>query len=46
MAKFFNSIIETLAKVGQHRANAELRRMGYTPESLAKMTNENLNRWV
>lgn len=39
-------IIRAMEKIGQARANAELRRMGYTPEKLAKMTNENLERWV
>lgn len=42
----WKKIIEKLEVMGQARANAELRRMGYTPEVLAKMTNENLDRWV
>jgi hypothetical protein len=46
MRKFFKSIIRAMERSSQARANHVLRQMGYTPEKLAKMTNENLNRWV
>lgn len=39
-------IIRAFEKTGQSRANAELRRMGYTPEYLQELTNKNLDRWV
>ena len=32
--------------IGQQRANAELRRMGYTEERLRALGNENLKNWV
>ena len=46
MRKFWKALIRALEKSGERKAAIELRRMGYTPEKLAKMTNENLNRWV
>ena len=46
MAKFIKSFFDAVEKIGKARADAELRRMGYTPEKLEKMTNRNLENWV
>lgn len=46
MRKIWKALIRSMELSGQRRANIALRQMGYTPEKLAKMTNENLNRWV
>lgn len=46
MRKFWNALVRSLEKSAQARAAHQLRQMGYTPERLAEMTNENLNRWV
>ena len=44
--RFLVRFLSAMEKIGHARARAELRRMGYTPAVLAKMTNENLERWV
>lgn len=46
MRGFWKRFFVALEASTQKRANEQLRRMGYTPEKLAKMTNENLSRWV
>lgn len=46
MRGFWKRLMRAFEQSGQRRAEIELRRMGYTPEKLAKMTNENLGRWV
>jgi len=46
MRKIWKAFIRSMEKSAQRRANHALHQMGYTPEKLAKMTNENLNRWV
>lgn len=38
--------MRVMEKIGQERAEVQLRRMGYTPEKIDKMTNENLGGWV
>ena len=39
----WKKFIEAMEKIGQERAEAQLRRMGYRPEILARMANENVN---
>ena len=46
MRKFWKAFIRAMEASGQRKANQVLRQMGYTPEKVAKMTNENLNRWM
>lgn len=38
----WNKFLAAMEKVGRERAYAQLRRLGYTPEVLAKIANQNL----
>ena len=41
-----DKFIQWFFEMGEKRANAELRRMGYDPKKLRAEANENLKDWV